>query len=88
MVSDAVVDIVRGVTTKPSFFIAKGGITSHDIAVKSFDIRTARVLGQVDPGVPGRCLPTPPIYLQTSSSPTYLCTTLPPPPFLSNPPPF
>ena len=94
MVSDAVVDIVRGVTVKPSFFIAKGGITSHDIAVKSFQIHTARVLGQVDPGVPGTypsTLPTPlPLCLDPPPLPCLPCLPLypcvdPPPPSLPYP---
>ena len=81
MVSDAVVDIVRGVTVKPSFFIAKGGITSHDIAVKSFQIHTARVLGQVDPGVPGT-------YPSTLPTPLPLCLDPPPPPLFTLPTPL
>jgi hypothetical protein len=43
---------VRRLTVKPSFLIAKGGITSHDTAQKGLSIATARVLGQVEPGVP------------------------------------
>ena len=51
-VSDAVVDIVRRVAVQPSFLVAKGGITSHDVALKGLGIQIARVVGQVEPGVP------------------------------------
>ncbi|KAJ8602417.1 hypothetical protein CTAYLR_001217 [Chrysophaeum taylorii] len=34
------------------FLVAKGGITSNDVAVKSLGVRRARVLGQVRPGIP------------------------------------
>lgn len=35
----------------PAWVVAKGGITSHDIAVSGLGIRRARVLGQVLPGL-------------------------------------
>jgi uncharacterized protein YgbK (DUF1537 family) len=37
---------------KPSFVIAKGGITSHDILAKGLEVPISRVLGQVAPGIP------------------------------------
>ncbi len=36
----------------PKFIIAKGGITSSDVATKGLAIRKARVLGQVAAGIP------------------------------------
>jgi uncharacterized protein YgbK (DUF1537 family) len=51
-VSDAVVEVVRGVrSAKPAWVIAKGGITSHDTAVRGLEIRRAEVLGQMLPGL-------------------------------------
>lgn len=51
-VSDTLTEIVRLVGYKPAFLVAKGGITSHDVAFKSLNITTARVVGQIEPGVP------------------------------------
>lgn len=50
-ISEALVKIVKGLQTEPSFILAKGGITSSDIAVKALGIRKAYVLGQIEPGV-------------------------------------
>lgn len=52
VISDALVNIVKGLKTKPKNIIAKGGITSSDIATKALKIKKARVLGQILPGVP------------------------------------
>lgn len=51
-VSDTLTAIVREVRTKPAFLVAKGGITSNDVASKSLNMTTARVIGQILPGVP------------------------------------
>ena len=51
-VSDALVEISRALIDEASFIVAKGGITSHDIAAKGLNIRKATVLGQALPGVP------------------------------------
>jgi uncharacterized protein YgbK (DUF1537 family) len=51
-VSNAVVEIVRRVEVRPSWVIAKGGITSYDVARFGLDMRRVRVLGQVAAGVP------------------------------------
>lgn len=46
-VSDAVVEIVRRVrTARPAWVVAKGGITSHEVAANGLGIRRARVEGQ------------------------------------------
>jgi uncharacterized protein YgbK (DUF1537 family) len=51
-VSDALVELVRGVSVRPRFVIAKGGITSSDVAVHALDVRRALILGQAAPGIP------------------------------------
>lgn len=51
-VSDALVRVMRGITVKPRYIIAKGGITSSDIGTRGLEVRKALVLGQVLPGVP------------------------------------
>ncbi len=51
-VSAALVEITRSLQAMPRFLIAKGGITSSDIATKGLDVQRARVLGQILPGVP------------------------------------
>jgi uncharacterized protein YgbK (DUF1537 family) len=51
-VSSALVAVVNGIEVRPRYIIAKGGITSSDIATKALGVKSARVLGQVIPGVP------------------------------------
>ena len=51
-VSDSLVSICREIRNTPAFIIAKGGITSHDIASRGLRIRRAMVVGQALPGVP------------------------------------
>jgi uncharacterized protein YgbK (DUF1537 family) len=51
-ISEALVKIVRGITVRPHFFIAKGGITSSDMASKGLGVAKARIIGQALPGVP------------------------------------
>jgi uncharacterized protein YgbK (DUF1537 family) len=51
-VSAAVTEVVRGaLPAKPAWVVAKGGITSHDVAVRGLGIRRATVLGQLLPGL-------------------------------------
>ena len=46
-VSDAVVEIIQQVrTARPAWVVAKGGITSHEVAAHGLGIRRARVEGQ------------------------------------------
>ncbi|MEM1134475.1 MAG: four-carbon acid sugar kinase family protein [Bacteroidota bacterium] len=52
MISTGVVEIVKNLSKAPSFLIAKGGITSSDIATKALKIERAEVIGQLLPGVP------------------------------------
>lgn len=51
-VSNALVQLVKGITKRPRYIIAKGGITSHDIALKGLGMIRSKVLGQVQSGVP------------------------------------
>lgn len=52
VVADALVDIVRSVVTNASaaWLVAKGGITSHDLAVRALGMRRGRAIGQLFPG--------------------------------------
>lgn len=51
-VSSALVQVVRAArTVRPAWVIAKGGITSHDVAVHGLGIRRAVVVGQLFPGM-------------------------------------
>jgi uncharacterized protein YgbK (DUF1537 family) len=51
-VSAALVEIVQRLRTPPRFLIAKGGITSSDVATQALGVKRALVLGQILPGVP------------------------------------
>ena len=52
LVSRAICSLVRGLREQPAFLVAKGGITSNDVAVHALGVRRADVLGSVRPGVP------------------------------------
>lgn len=51
-ISDGVTAIVKGITAKPSFIIAKGGITSSEIGTKALKVKKAKVMGQIKLGIP------------------------------------
>lgn len=51
-ISDAVTSIVKRLQVKPSFIVAKGGITSSDIGTKGLEVKRATVAGQIKPGIP------------------------------------
>lgn len=51
-ISDAVSQLVGKLNVTPSFVVAKGGITSSDVGVKSLQVKKALVLGQIKPGIP------------------------------------
>jgi uncharacterized protein YgbK (DUF1537 family) len=58
-VSRAVTEVVRvALTARPGWMIAKGGITSHDVAVHGLGLRRAEVLGQLLPGMISVLRPT------------------------------
>ena len=51
-VSSAVVEVVQAaLSAHPAWVVAKGGITSHDVAVRGLGIRRAEVVGQLLPGM-------------------------------------
>ncbi len=53
-VSTALCELTRRVLdhARPAFVVAKGGITSSDLATRALGVRRALVLGQIQPGVP------------------------------------
>lgn len=51
-VSAGLIEIVRGIDVRPRYLVAKGGITSSDVATRGLDVRRAVVAGQILPGVP------------------------------------
>ncbi|SFR87702.1 four-carbon acid sugar kinase family protein [Anaeromicropila populeti] len=51
-ISDAVQSCVGRLKVTPAFVVAKGGITSSDVGTKALKVRCAKVLGQVQPGIP------------------------------------
>lgn len=51
-VSDSLISIVHGLGCQPRYLVAKGGVTSSDVATKGLRVRRAMVMGQVLPGVP------------------------------------
>ncbi len=51
-VSDSLVAIVRAIEARPRYLLAKGGITSSDVATQGLAVKRALVLGQILPGVP------------------------------------
>lgn len=52
LVSDEVCTVVRGLAPDLAlgYVVAKGGITSHEVAARGLDVREATVLGQLFPG--------------------------------------
>lgn len=68
------------VQTRPRFLLAKGGITSSDMATAAMEAKSATVLGQAAPGVPlwalGPCsryeVPPPPFPVPPSVPPALL----------------
>ena len=51
-ISSGLADIIRQVETRPRYLVAKGGITSYDIATRSLGVKRATCIGQILPGVP------------------------------------
>ena len=50
-ISSALVETASLVDERPRFIVAKGGITSSDLATRALQVKRARVLGQIIPGV-------------------------------------
>ena len=58
LVSATLVGAVRRMRSKPRWVLAKGGITSSDVATDGLDVSEATVVGPLLPGVPlWRCGP-------------------------------
>lgn len=51
-IANALTSVVGRLRLRPSFLVAKGGITSCDVGVQALRVRKARVLGQIAAGVP------------------------------------
>ena len=51
-VSEGMIKLVQNLSVQPRFFIAKGGITSSDLATKGLGVKRAIVLGQIAAGIP------------------------------------
>ncbi|UZO79777.1 hypothetical protein NBT05_12545 [Aquimarina sp. ERC-38] len=51
-VSRNLITIIKNLKNKPGYILAKGGITSSDIAVKALKVTRANTIGQVIKGVP------------------------------------
>lgn len=70
IVSDLLMDLVRGLPSDIGFIISKGGITSNDLLSKGLKLTTVRLLGQI---LPGCCVVrTGKDHLQFSSLPIVL----------------
>ncbi|KAH7080090.1 hypothetical protein BKA63DRAFT_234808 [Paraphoma chrysanthemicola] len=52
VVAAALVSFLTRLETKPRYVIAKGGITSSDMATKALAMKRAMIVGQAAPGVP------------------------------------
>ncbi len=51
-ISDSLIAITQAIKVQPRYLVAKGGITSSDVATEGLGVRRAMVLGQALPGVP------------------------------------
>ena len=50
-VSAGVIEILKEMKVRPSFLLAKGGITGHDVATRGMGVKRAMVLGQISKGI-------------------------------------
>lgn len=51
-VSQRLVEVLQGLAVRPRYLIAKGGVTSSDLATKGLGVKKALVKGQVSAGIP------------------------------------
>ena len=51
MVSRGLISILKGITVRPKYVLAKGGITSSDVATEWLGVKRAMVLGQLSRGI-------------------------------------
>lgn len=50
--SDSLISIVKNIQSQPRYLVAKGGITSSDIATRALNVKKALIMGQALPGIP------------------------------------
>ena len=51
LVSSGLIEILKKIRVRPRYILAKGGITSHDVATKGLGVERAIVLGQICQGI-------------------------------------
>jgi uncharacterized protein YgbK (DUF1537 family) len=51
-ISDSLVRVIAALEHQPRYLVAKGGITSSDVATAGLGVRRAMIVGQILPGVP------------------------------------
>jgi uncharacterized protein YgbK (DUF1537 family) len=51
LVSSGLIEILKQIQARPRYLLAKGGITSHDVATKGMGVQRAMVLGQLCQGI-------------------------------------
>jgi len=51
LISSGLIEILRLIQIRPRYLLAKGGITSHDVATKGMGVKRAMVLGQICQGI-------------------------------------
>ena len=52
IVSNSVINVIRQLKNAPGWVVAKGGITSYDVAKKGLNLKQALIKGQIKKGVP------------------------------------
>ena len=50
-VSSGLIEILKQINVRPRYLLAKGGITSHDVATKGMGVQRAMVIGQLCQGI-------------------------------------
>ncbi|WP_298532828.1 four-carbon acid sugar kinase family protein [uncultured Algibacter sp.] len=51
-VSNALVSLLKNMNSRPKYLLAKGGITSNDLALKGLGMKRSKVIGQIEAGIP------------------------------------
>jgi uncharacterized protein YgbK (DUF1537 family) len=50
-VSNSLIEVLRRLQTRPRYILAKGGITSSDLATQGLGVKRAMILGQIEKGI-------------------------------------
>jgi len=50
-VSTSLIEILRSISVRPRYILAKGGITSSDMATQGLGVKRAMILGQIEKGI-------------------------------------